>query len=298
MPKITRVLQEQQAHQLAQKLALEKQVTPKIAAQIERMANDLAAVYKASGVLLNANDFKAGFERELTAHYDETATRFTAYLNNRVVGDPSTDAIAKAFKNYAQKRGKSMQDAINHLDHVQQDRLGKFIKQSVNRATDQITVTNASAIEKAVTRSVANVVNAGNPVTHETVGDELASVFMQSNEWRAEIIAQYETQNAAEGAKSVAADSINEVITNAEPSFVAVYLKEWVTVGDEKVRDWHADADGQTVNVDEPFIVMGEELMFPSDDSMGASPENTINCRCSSEYVENPNFDNSTSEGE
>ena len=58
-------------------------------------------------------------------------------------------------------------------------------------------------------------------------------------------------------------------------------MKEWVATSDDRTRDAHNEADGQRVPVDQPFIVDGEELMYPGDVSMGASPENTINCRCS-----------------
>lgn len=55
-------------------------------------------------------------------------------------------------------------------------------------------------------------------------------------------------------------------------------FKQWITSGDDRVRDEHAAADGQIVPVDQPFIVGGEDLMMPNDP--GGSPENTINCRC------------------
>jgi len=55
--------------------------------------------------------------------------------------------------------------------------------------------------------------------------------------------------------------------------------KRWVTARDEAVRDAHAsDGEGQVVAINEPFIVGGEELMFPGDPQ--ASAENTVNCRC------------------
>lgn len=54
--------------------------------------------------------------------------------------------------------------------------------------------------------------------------------------------------------------------------------KIWVALGDDRVRDWHADADGQEVPYDEPFIVGGEEMECPCD-SYG-SPRNVYNCRC------------------
>jgi Phage Mu protein F like protein len=54
--------------------------------------------------------------------------------------------------------------------------------------------------------------------------------------------------------------------------------KEWSAVGDERTRDAHDAADGQTVPIDQPFLVGGESLMFPGDPR--GSPENVINCRC------------------
>lgn len=59
--------------------------------------------------------------------------------------------------------------------------------------------------------------------------------------------------------------------------------KEWNAILDEKTRPAHRLADGQVVNIDEDFIVDGEPLMFPGDDSR-ASIGNTINCRCSAMY--------------
>lgn len=56
--------------------------------------------------------------------------------------------------------------------------------------------------------------------------------------------------------------------------------REWVATTDERTRDAHADANGQQVDMDEPFIVDGEQLMYPGDTSLGASAGNTINCRC------------------
>lgn len=56
--------------------------------------------------------------------------------------------------------------------------------------------------------------------------------------------------------------------------------KEWVATSDDRTRPEHASADGQRVPINEPFIVGGEKLMYPGDYSLGASPWNTINCRC------------------
>lgn len=54
--------------------------------------------------------------------------------------------------------------------------------------------------------------------------------------------------------------------------------KIWISQRDTQVRDSHFIADGQKVNIDEPFQVGGELLQYPGDPA--GSPEETINCRC------------------
>ncbi len=61
--------------------------------------------------------------------------------------------------------------------------------------------------------------------------------------------------------------------------------KRWVSAKDMRVRDAHGKADGQTVNIDKPFIVGGEKMMFPGDTS-SASGWNLYNCRCGMRTVE------------
>ena len=56
--------------------------------------------------------------------------------------------------------------------------------------------------------------------------------------------------------------------------------KIWASSGLPNTRTAHAIEDGQTVDSNDPFIVDGELLMYPRDDSMGASAGNIINCAC------------------
>ena len=55
--------------------------------------------------------------------------------------------------------------------------------------------------------------------------------------------------------------------------------KQWLHLSIAKIpRPGHIVADGQVANVDEPFTVEGESLMYPRDTN--GDPENTINCHC------------------
>ena len=54
--------------------------------------------------------------------------------------------------------------------------------------------------------------------------------------------------------------------------------KQWFHVPEPNPRPDHLDVHGQIQDVDQPFVVGGEELMFPRDPA--ASAANTVNCRC------------------
>ena len=61
-----------------------------------------------------------------------------------------------------------------------------------------------------------------------------------------------------------------------------ILKKKWIATADERTREWHLDMDGQTVDLDEPFVDgNGNEIQYPGDPD--ASPETVYNCRCSME---------------
>ena len=54
--------------------------------------------------------------------------------------------------------------------------------------------------------------------------------------------------------------------------------KRWNSTGDFRTRDAHISAHGQLQDIDKPFSVGGENLMYPLDPA--GSAKNTIHCRC------------------
>lgn len=97
---------------------------------------------------------------------------------------------------------------------------------------------------------------------------------------RARTIARTETHGASQYASDAAAQGI------ADATGLAL-SKEWVSTNDDRTRDSHRDANGQTVAMDEPFILEDaegnkDELMYPGDPD-GSAAE-VINCRCVSVY--------------
>jgi hypothetical protein len=90
---------------------------------------------------------------------------------------------------------------------------------------------------------------------------------------RAERIARTEIVSASNMGSQLAAESTGLTL-----------VKEWLATRDGRTRDDHAEADGQTVGLNEYFVVGGEEMMQPGDPSASASQ--TINCRCVAVYRE------------
>ena len=62
--------------------------------------------------------------------------------------------------------------------------------------------------------------------------------------------------------------------------------KRWLATKDERTRESHASLDGQTVEIDEPFVSeLGSKMMFPGD-GKGGKPADLYNCRCTMVTVE------------
>lgn len=61
--------------------------------------------------------------------------------------------------------------------------------------------------------------------------------------------------------------------------------KKWITMHDNRVRKTHQMADGQTVNIEEPFFVGDSLMLVPKDsETYGASPQECVNCRCTVKF--------------
>ena len=60
--------------------------------------------------------------------------------------------------------------------------------------------------------------------------------------------------------------------------------KRWITERDDKVRKTHAEVNGITIPINEPFVVGDSLMMFPKDASLNAEMEQISNCRCTIKY--------------
>jgi len=196
--------------------------------------------------------------------------------------------LLAAFYLLATRSAISVRDRIAKIKHEKNDRLFDFTTETVPQRAALITATNQTEIQRSVAKATAEaVVDDITVVSRADIAARAGQIFRESSLYRGNLIATTEVQNAAEGAKSIEANAYDEALSPLEDSGAVTVdrRKEWHTQGDEKVRPAHVQADLQEVAADEPFIVDGESLMYPGDSSLGASPGNTINCRCSAMYT-------------
>ncbi len=171
------------------------------------------------------------------------------------------------------------------------DTAGRQAKAEIGKADDAWTMPPAKAVEflrgrENFMRDIADAVHQAieeQLVEGITAGDTMAELaervrgtFNGMTKARAMTIASTETAAAYGSARQEALEQSG------------VQWKQWLTSGNDNVRPTHAAAEGQTRRIAEPFTVGGASLMFPGDGSLGAGPEETINCHCVSVAVEGP----------
>lgn len=98
---------------------------------------------------------------------------------------------------------------------------------------------------------------------------------------RGETVARTETGRAVHAASL---ETFRQGLEKAGYTAAAV-TRTWRSAGDKRVRHSHQEMNGQTVTgLDAPFVApSGAMMMFPLDTSLGAGPEEIVNCRCDQE---------------
>lgn len=120
-------------------------------------------------------------------------------------------------------------------------------------------------VKDAIQDALASGFSAGETISDVT--ERIKSVYEFAVEGRAERIARTEVLSAANAGNF-------EALKRA-----GVEEKEWLSSQDDRVRETHAELDGRSVPLNQPFITSsGSALMFPGDPS--GEPGEIINCRC------------------
>lgn len=258
------------AQDLNDKLRLEAELRPELQAYNRSIVREFT---RKVGLSDNIPDF---FERNddlaeiLTRHYELTGRVFSDRLRRGLPDDVAiTDGeaaeIAAALATFYPR------EALTHAREINRTTQGDASDALAFARDEQVA---AAADDRAISNlEMAAIAGA---VLHRRLNGRLISTVMT------------ETQGAAEAAKATEAEVLTGVpptVSGGSPQQPQVN-KEWVTVGDSRVREDHINADGQQRLMNTPFDVGGEQLRWPGDSSLGATAGNIINCRCGAGYDE------------
>ena len=124
--------------------------------------------------------------------------------------------------------------------------------------------------KKQITATVTSGILQGNSINK--MAKDLMNRVTDMNKTSAIRAARTAVTEAENAGRQAAADELEKK--------GVIMGKRWIATHDSRTRDEHLEADGQIVENNKPFVVGGEELMFPGDKSLGASGWNLYNCRC------------------
>lgn len=281
---VTRTIKSTEAlRQEKLKISLERQFAPSVRALLNRMIRDFRVLYSASTMIPDTKLYKSDWETLLDQQYRrvgnsfigiEQKSKILAQLQVKQIEDEETlSLINAAYFLWSKERAPRQADFILETTS---DRINEALEDAKQAAPADLTGSEfnrfvATAASAQLFRGVPGRVGA---ITNM----ETQAPAEQAKQFTARAIAGQEILPAQQAVEQ-AIDPITGAVIGA-----VLIDKEWHTVGDERVRRAHADADFQKRKSIEPFTVGGESLQYPGDTSLGASLGNVINCRCAAIY--------------
>lgn len=262
-----KAMRKQAEKDLVAKLRLEKTFKPELKSLFSRMTKDFRVNVAATGIAPDASEYTSAWQDLLRKHYNRTQNTFLGNVQKQIdqeLTPDQNDFLLLALLDYRTKRASSQEAFITRTNNT-----NMFL--SLQEARQSLEELQAD-------------------VSNRSLGTVAAAILARKQKGRVEGIATLETQAAAESTKLFEARSLSGMAPS--PDVVPIdqvfrptqarLNKTWQTVGDKIVRATHKSANGQTKLLDEPYIVGGQSLQYPGDNSLGATIEETINCRCSS----------------
>jgi len=266
--------------ELKEKHRLEAVFIPKLVPFFREIRNDFVRVYSTTGRIISLDQYRSKLEALVRDQYKRTQKAF----KNSV---PDRNGV-KSFSYFLEK--KQYQDDEQLTEDLIALGLLAWIDMRLKPQADIMLDTTNREINNSINRARNELAENNEPIDNLTVALTAAVFLDRSFSSRIPVIATFETQSAAESTKLITAEAmagqkpytLNDVPIATLPTKKKAE-KTWFNVGDGRVRPTHVSANGQTVDLDEPFIVGGYRMRYPGDLSLGASGAEVWNCRCSAE---------------
>lgn len=171
---------------------------------------------------------------------------------------------------------------LNIMNLVKQEILSELGQTSVSITFDLL---NEKALKFLEDKKIKFAIKVAD-TTHKAIINELSEGFekgegIQELSNRIKDMPEFDMKRATVVARTEIISSSNAGTLQGYKESGVVIGKEWSSTKDERTRDHHKDVEGQRVALDNPFIVDGDLLDYPGDNSYDAKASNVIQCRCS-----------------
>lgn len=160
----------------------------------------------------------------------------------------------------------------------------------INNARAQLQSGDPEELRKYLSRSlrdrrydsvVRRAIDAGRRIPQVQIERIIRSYSSRMQKHRGDVVARTETLTSLNAGRR---EGLEQLVERGEVPRDKI-KKIWRATGDDRTRENHMLMNNQEVEGDQPFRTpMGYQLMFPGDSSMGAPPQETIQCRCWVEY--------------
>ena len=196
-------------------------------------------------------------------------------LNDQAIGAGYKRLYSVIVMDYArdkrnQYKKSLLKDDEEIFEDLIADLIGVYLRDSLGSEITAVGNTSVKFIQGLLDRLIPEIMDegVGGGTAQTMLRDRIQSEWHKAKYYRTERIVRTEVNRASnwgslEGTKSLGVE-MNKV---------------WLSAFAAESRPEHEAADGQKVDLNEPFTVWGEQLQYPGDPV--GSPGNTINCLCS-----------------
>ena len=186
-----------------------------------------------------------------------------------------TKAIDPVTGDVLQRAGDELFDEIGRPDDPW--KIAPAAAKSFQNQRNKLLARVGDTVNRQINTALVEGLEAGD--TNDQLAARVKAVFNQLTNSEARRIATTETAASYGFSRNLAMKD------------AGIEYKAWLTSGGDNVREAHAQAGEDyspenAIEVNEPFIVDGEELQYPGDES--GSPGNVINCHCIQIAVKQP----------
>ncbi len=225
----------------------------------------------------NLAEMEAIYSRLIVQAAREAATAFTAstevtaiaasgwlvppdgiLLNVAALAEKATSQLAKLHRRIVKQSASPMLARAGISWDVTHPLVQTLLDQAGARTGERL----GNTVRPVLQKIVEGAFNDGLPVRDTAA--LIRSAIGEAAPGQAQMLARTDLNSLNNGGSIMAA------------GMVGATYKQWLTAEDDRVRDTHAEADGQTVPIDQPFDVGSEALDYPGDP--GGSDEEVCNC--------------------